>query len=446
MRNNRLMQRCRGIRHDQPAVLVLGLLVLVAILGAGGLYLLPEAQSDAGIELVAVPADVVGEGAFVVLEQPLPDIVLIVSDLVQPERVVFPGDTDGLYGRTIDGRVDSCDRALMRRRLKASLVAGRAWAEILHLEGGGIAGYIQSLTPVLLQVDSRVTDHQLVGEEARPFQAVLEAGTAVLIDAYGVPRVRCASGSPLLGPVKHEQFVVIGEPWPALMIDRSVRVVPASVQSSFDIIENPSGALYRRPSGTEGDVDELLRPPAAAEPEPADPPEAVELPQAAPPQSSPEQSTVPTRPAPSAPTSTTTNRRPSPSTRPPRAPSTNAPRSRATQPTIAVPTTPDPTTSVPATPVPTTGAAPIDPPSTAAPTTPPPTSPPTTSRAPSSAAAVVPSVVGQTIGEASATMAAAGLSTTVVQMFDTCTSVTSQSLPAGLEVAPGTLVLLVAVC
>ena len=64
-----------------------------------------------------------------------------------------------------------------------------------------VARYIRGLRSVTLTRDTRVTNHSFVGERAVGFQAILQAGTAVLVDEKGVPVVRCRCGNPLLEPV-----------------------------------------------------------------------------------------------------------------------------------------------------------------------------------------------------------------------------------------------------
>src|SRR5699024_6987030 len=49
---------------------------------------------------------------------------------------------------------------------------------------------------------------------AVPFQSVLQAGTAVLIDAYGVPRVQCGCGNPLAPRWTGYVVPTSGTPWP----------------------------------------------------------------------------------------------------------------------------------------------------------------------------------------------------------------------------------------
>ena len=54
---------------------------------------------------------------------------------------------------------------------------------------------------MLLRADTRVTTFSLTDGAVTAQQAVLQAGTAVLVDERGLPRLRCASGSPL--PPRH---------------------------------------------------------------------------------------------------------------------------------------------------------------------------------------------------------------------------------------------------
>jgi hypothetical protein len=63
-----------------------------------------------------------------------------------------------------------------------------------------IPQFLDALTPVRLRYDTRVTNHGFRDGEARPFQAILQAGTAVLVDRHGVPRNRCSCGNPLTEP------------------------------------------------------------------------------------------------------------------------------------------------------------------------------------------------------------------------------------------------------
>ncbi len=61
--------------------------------------------------------------------------------------------------------------------------------------------FVGGLTGVVLRGDTRVTDHGFVTDHPSIYQALLQTGSAVLVDHFGVPRVRCLSGDPLTPPV-----------------------------------------------------------------------------------------------------------------------------------------------------------------------------------------------------------------------------------------------------
>ncbi len=108
------------------------------------------------------------------------------------------GSAPELYGGTGDQAV--CDAAAMVRFLERNPGKAQAFASILGIRPQGIEGYVNRLTPLLLREDTRVTNHGFRAGRATSFQSVLQAGTAVLVDDRGVPRVRCACGNPLTEP------------------------------------------------------------------------------------------------------------------------------------------------------------------------------------------------------------------------------------------------------
>jgi hypothetical protein len=120
------------------------------------------------------------------------------TDIQGPDRVQVGS---GPYGGTGSDLV--CDRELLIRSLKARPDRLRAWAETIHITPtyAAVARYIRKLRPVTLTRDTRVTNHSFVGGRASGYQAILQAGTAVLVDEHGVPRARCRCGNPLLEPV-----------------------------------------------------------------------------------------------------------------------------------------------------------------------------------------------------------------------------------------------------
>jgi hypothetical protein len=109
------------------------------------------------------------------------------------------GGTPGLYGGS--NRLSVCDKAAMIAYLEATPSKASAWAAAQGISVSDLPGYITKLTPVVLRSDTRVTNHGYAKGRATAFQAILQAGTAVLVDEFGVPRARCACGNPLAAPV-----------------------------------------------------------------------------------------------------------------------------------------------------------------------------------------------------------------------------------------------------
>jgi hypothetical protein len=107
-----------------------------------------------------------------------------------------------------------CDRELLISSLRARSDRMREWARVLDVEPtiSKVASYIRKLRPVTLTRDTRVTNHSFVDGRAVGYQAILQAGTAVLVDKDGKPVARCRCGNPLLEPVFIEEAKCVGCP------------------------------------------------------------------------------------------------------------------------------------------------------------------------------------------------------------------------------------------
>ena len=92
-----------------------------------------------------------------------------------------------------------CDVAVIGQALEAKSATARIWTDTV---GGGTtpSDTLTDFTPVLLGQDTAVTEYKIVSGKAVSYQAILQAGTAVMIDNQAQPRVRCASGNPLAPP------------------------------------------------------------------------------------------------------------------------------------------------------------------------------------------------------------------------------------------------------
>ncbi len=112
------------------------------------------------------------------------------------------GASTGLYGGTGE---NACDIDKLIAFLQANPDIGAAWAEVQGITPEELEDFIRGLTPAVLLQNTLVTNHGYADGEAIPFLAVLEAGTAVLVDDEGIPRARCACGNPLLVPDEPEE-------------------------------------------------------------------------------------------------------------------------------------------------------------------------------------------------------------------------------------------------
>jgi hypothetical protein len=178
------------------------------------------------------------------------------------EDVPVSGDTVGLYGGT---GAEACSAASMVTFFDTHPARAAAWARAQGIEPSDIGSFLSSLTPVVLRTDTVVTNHGFRDGRANAYQAVLEAGTAVLVDEHGVPRVRCACGNPLDVPEARDQVRYTGETWSELG-QRPVTVIePAAViVESFVVVvvEQDTTVVVDRLRGTDGDHDSPAAPEA----------------------------------------------------------------------------------------------------------------------------------------------------------------------------------------
>ena len=139
-----------------------------------------------------------------------------------------PGSEPRLYGRVdrqapcdLDGLIDHFDN----RNELTEVVAG-----VLDVSALQLSSFLRSYVAVATTRDTFVVDHRLVDGAAVPSPAVLEAGTTVLIDDLGLPRLRCGSASPLTQPDAEDlvgDAEPVGEPWAGFDPSRLVVVVRA---------------------------------------------------------------------------------------------------------------------------------------------------------------------------------------------------------------------------
>ncbi|OKI13147.1 DUF6777 domain-containing protein [Streptomyces sp. CB03911] len=173
------------------------------------------------------------------------------------------GSATGLYGGEM--KKPACDVEKLITQT-ASGDKGKAWAAAEGIEQSAIPGYLRSLTSVVLRADTRVTNHNYQNGSANGYQAVLQAGTAVLVDSQGVPRVRCACGNPLTPPVLASGGVTYtGKAWSSFQPSSLIVVTPAPAPVTQIVLVNVStGTWFARETGHPTTADKPV--PAPKEP------------------------------------------------------------------------------------------------------------------------------------------------------------------------------------
>ncbi|MEU8619520.1 DUF6777 domain-containing protein [Streptomyces sp. NPDC048623] len=178
------------------------------------------------------------------------------------------GSTPGLYGGT--HRTASCDVEQQIRFLADEPAKNAAFASVVGVTANEVPGFLRSLTSVQLRVDTRVTNHGFTGGKAAPFQSVLQAGTAVLVDDRGVPRVRCACGNPLTAPQAQKSPKQVGQAWPGYRTSNVVYVQPSVTVINVFVIYDPNTDRWiARKPGDSGRHDQHTTAPVRPTPTPS---------------------------------------------------------------------------------------------------------------------------------------------------------------------------------
>ncbi|MHA5052384.1 DUF6777 domain-containing protein [Streptomyces sp. SD15] len=281
------------------------------------------------------------------------------------------GSTPGLYSGIRN--VASCDVEKQIKALQTTPTKNEAFASTQGIEAAAVPAYLRSLTAVQLRMDTRVTNHGYRDGASHGYQAILQAGTAVLVDGRGVPRVRCGCGNPLLPPVAQKATPKrTGDTWSSFRPQNVVVVSPAKTIINVFVIYDPDDkewvARHRGDSGGHRDKKThaptrepaptaSVSAPAASSPSSLPPPSSSS---AAPPPSSParpssslkpsspspESSAPPSSPSPSSPSAPYSPDSPSPSKPSSSAPSTRASESAVSPSSVSPGTTAAPSSSV----------------------------------------------------------------------------------------------------
>lgn len=248
------------------AAIIIGAVLALVIVGGVGYFALNSFFNADTVTLQTEPV-----GSTVAAFTPPTSADAPVTPATSSGIQTVPAATVGLYGGTLNQA--SCDKAKLVSYLQANPELGAAWAGVLGISPAQIPAYVAPLTPVLLRTDTAVTNHGYEKGKATAFPSLLQAGTAVLVNEFGVPVVRCYCGNPLTpAPTKIGKIKYKGPTWPAFQRG-NITVVQQSVTviTTYTLTNVVTGEQFERPTGTDGASDVV---PTAAAPAPAATPAA----------------------------------------------------------------------------------------------------------------------------------------------------------------------------
>lgn len=171
------------------------------------------------------------------------------------------GDTPGLFGGT--NKQSVCDKAKLIAFLAVNALPAARFVKILRLAGTArIPQYVQRLTPVILRVDTLVRNHTMDSS----FDAILQAGTAVLIDEFGVPVIKCNCGNPLTEAKKDPGRIKLKTPdksWEKKGSKPTKIGKPKTKAAAFVVksVTDPDRGLRVTPGSDGGQDPEIAAPP-----------------------------------------------------------------------------------------------------------------------------------------------------------------------------------------
>lgn len=231
-------------------------IVLVAGIAVGALVI-GGSDEAAAAEVFLAPTSDVGPNPFTPNVANTPPST-VASATTTPTTaasgtVSVSGAAPGLYGGTQDN--SSCDAQQMITFLQQNPDRARAWAEVEGIQPADIPAYIGGLTPLILRVDTRVTNHGFANGRATARATILQAGTAVLVDKYGLPRARCYCGNPLTPPSPVSNPTYTGPKWTGFSPTTVIVVQQTVIVDIFVVVDVTTGQTFGRPAGTSGRSD-----------------------------------------------------------------------------------------------------------------------------------------------------------------------------------------------
>ncbi|MDQ1248765.1 MAG: hypothetical protein QG597_3138 [Actinomycetota bacterium] len=247
----------RGLGAGGITAIVLGI-VLALVVIAGGLTFVLTRDGD--------EADTADSGVVTLQTEPISTAVAAFTPpagtdtpVTSPPKVsgvqTIPADTVGLFGGTLD--TASCDKAKLVAFLQQNPDKAAAWAQTLGITVAGIPAFVEPLTPIILRSDTAVTNHGFENGRITTMPAILQAGTAVLVNSYGQPVVKCYCGNPLTpAPAQMSRVKYTGPTWPTFQPGTMTVIQPTTVViNQYVLVDVVNNVTFVRPASSDGSQD-----------------------------------------------------------------------------------------------------------------------------------------------------------------------------------------------
>jgi len=245
-----------GSKSNLYRNLVIGLVALLVVgLAIGVVLALSSGDDSASAQVQTEPISTATADPFAPAPATSPDVAV---PPVQPAgTVTVEGGHVGLYGGTLN--VATCDKNQLAVYLQQNPDKAAAWAGVVGINVAQIPSYVASLTPVLLRSDTLVTNHGYANGQATVIPAVLQAGTAVLVDNKGEPVTKCYCGNPLSPPGYYSPGYspnYYGPVWQGFT-PTSITIVQnnTTIIDTFTLVDPQTKQPFNRPAGTDGSQD-----------------------------------------------------------------------------------------------------------------------------------------------------------------------------------------------
>ena len=243
----------RGLGGAGITAIILGVVLALVLVGGGVGFVFTQVVGGEDDEVVTLTTEPISTSVAAFTPSVGTDTPVTPPPVTAVQTI--PAETVGLFGGTLDAA--SCDKAQLVAFLAANPDKATVWAQALGIAPSRIASYVAPLTSVLLRSDTAVTNHGFEKGKLTTFPSVLQAGTAVLVNQYGQPVVKCNCGNPLTPPpVTMKKVKYKGPTWPGFT-PGAMTIVSASttVINNFTLVNVVNNTTFVRPAGTDGTAD-----------------------------------------------------------------------------------------------------------------------------------------------------------------------------------------------